>query len=93
MVSFSNMPGATHTRILYEGSGMGSIQYKEYTGSGSLIRGTQNPDAVTATLSKHLLYESRVGDLYINTTTGGVFTCTAAGTNSTIGTWTALGTK
>ena len=93
MVSFSNMPEATHTRILYEGSGMGSITYKAYTSGGSLIRGSQNPDAVTSTLSKHLLYESRVGDLYINTTNGGVFTCTAAGTASTIGTWTALGAK
>ena len=93
MVSYGNIPEATHTRIIYEGSGMGHITYKEYTAGGSLIRGSRNPDAVTATLSKQLLYESRVGDLYINTTTGEVFTCTAVGTDSTIGTWTALGTK
>ena len=92
MSGYKDLPTATHTRILYEGSGMGTIVYKEYTGGGSLIRGSQNPASVTATLSKQLLYNSRVGDLYINTATGAVLTCTAAGTDSTIGTWTILGT-
>ena len=93
MSGYSNLPAATHTRILYEGGGMGVISYKEYTRGGSLIRGSQNPASITDARSKQLLLNSRVGDLFINTASGGVFVCTGAGTNSAVGTWTAISAK
>ena len=91
MSGYNGLPNADHMRIIYSGSGMGSITYKEYTAHGSLIRGSKAPEATTSTLSKQLLYNSRVGDIYVDSTTGDMYRCTTKGTDSTIGVWVSIG--
>lgn len=87
---YDGLPTSPHARIIYAGSNMGNIYYKEYTGHGSRIYGNRAPNTITSTLSKQLLYNSRIGDLYTDTTAGKIYICTVAGTSSTIGTWTAI---
>lgn len=91
MSSYSNLPTAHRTRVVYEsadGLTMGGIYYKLYTSHGSEIVGSRAPSAITATLGKQLLYNSKVGDRYRNKSDGTVYVCTAAGDASSIGTWT-----
>lgn len=90
MSGYDGLPSCPHARIIYAGSNMGNIYYKEYTGHGSRIYGNREPNTITSTLSKQLLYNSRIGDLYTDTTAGKIYICTVAGTISTIGTWTAI---
>lgn len=87
MSGYDGLPTSPHARIIYAGSNMGNIYYKEYTGHGSRLYGNRAPDTITSTLSKQLLYNSRIGDLYTDTTAGKVYICTAAGTSNSIGTW------
>ncbi len=89
MSGYSGLPTSPHTKIVYAGN-ISGIRYKEYTGYGSRTFGTKAPASITATLAKQLLYNSKVGDQYTDVTTGTVYICTAAGTDSTIGTWTQL---
>ena len=89
MSGYSGLPTSPHTRIVYAGD-ISGIKYKEYTGHGSRIYGTKAPASITATLAKQLLYNSKVGDQYTDVTTGTVYICTAAGTSSSIGTWTDI---
>lgn len=86
MSGYSGLPTSPHTKIVYAGN-ISGIRYKEYTGYGSRTFGTKAPASITATLAKQLLYNSKVGDQYTDVTTGTVYICTAAGTDSTIGTW------
>lgn len=88
---YDNLPTSLHTKIIHAGDNMGGIVYKEYNEYSSFTVGDRNPDAITATLAKQCLYNSRVGDRYINKTNGTLFLCVGAGTNSTIGTWVAGG--
>ena len=90
MSGYQGLPSAIHTKIIYAGVGMGTIHFKRYTNYGSLIRGRQAPESITSTLSKQLLYNSAPGDLYINISTGNLYRCTAAGTDTEIGTWTLM---
>ena len=86
MSGYSGLPTSPHTKIVYAGN-ISGIRYKEYTGYGSRTFGTKAPASITATLAKQLLYNSKVGDQYTDVTTGTVYICTAAGADSTIGTW------
>lgn len=70
--------------------GVGRISYKRYTAHGSEIYGTVSPTGLTATREKQLMYNSKIGDKYTNTSNGDIYVCTEAGTGSSIGTWTLL---
>lgn len=87
MSGYDGLPTCPHARIIYAGSNMGNITYKEYTGHGSHSYGNRAPDTITSTLSKQLLYNSKVGDMYTNTSNGDIYVCTVAGTSNSIGTW------
>lgn len=89
MSGYDGLPTAYHTCILYEGGNMGGITYKKYTTHGSELVGTRDPASVVSTLGKQLLYNSKIGDRYINSSNGSIWICTAAGSSSTVGTWTA----
>lgn len=91
MSGYNNLPTAAHTRIIYTGANHGHISFKEYTSHGSVIVGDVNPNNMTGTLAKQLMYNSRVGDRFFNTATGDIYRCTAAGTDSTVGTWAVVG--
>lgn len=88
MSGYDGLPSCPHGKVIYSGNNMGGITYKRYTGHGSFIRGDKDPNTYTATLAKQLLYNSKVGDIFVNTSTGQLYVCTAAGTSSSIGTWT-----
>lgn len=87
---YADLPQSIHSKIIHEGN-IGGVIYKEYNAYSSLIVGTRNPEDISATLGKQCLYNSRVGDRYINKSVGTLFLCTGAGTDTTIGTWTPCG--
>lgn len=88
MSGWDNLPSASHMKIVYNGSHNDKIMYKEYTDHGSLIVGTVDPNAITTgTLARQLLYNSRIGDVYLNRASGVFYVCKVAGTTDTIGTW------
>lgn len=89
MSGYDNLPTSPNGYIEYTGT-IGSIYYKKYTSHGSIIKGNRNPSETTATLAKQLLYNSKIGDVYIDTTHGNYYICTVAGTPSDIGTWSQL---
>ena len=87
---YANLPACPHARIVAAGN-MGGVTYKEFTGHGSKIIGSRSPSTITATLAKQCLYNSKIGDQYIDAAAGTMWICTAAGTESAIGTWTQIG--
>lgn len=89
MSGYADNPTSVHARIVYEGN-MSGITYKEFTAHGSRLRGTKNPADYTATMALQCLYNSKVGDIYTNTSNGTIWFCIGNGTESTIGTWTQL---
>ena len=89
MSGYNGLPTSPHTKIIYAGD-ISGIKYKEYNNYGSSTYGTKSPSAITATLAKQLLYNSKVGDKYVNITSGTVYICTTAGTSSDIGIWTDI---
>lgn len=89
-ISSGDLPTPPNTKIVYSGN-MGGIRYKEYTANGSRIYGTRSPTTVTSTLGLQLLYNSKLGDEYTDTTTGIKYICTKAGTTADIGTWEQVG--
>lgn len=94
MSGWNNLPTAPNTKILYSsynnGANMGGILHKEYTAFGSKIIGTKDPSSVTSTMGKQMLYNSKLGDTYINRSNGTMWICTAVGSDSAIGTWTRI---
>lgn len=90
MSGYDNLPDCVHGQIIYAGDNMGGITYKRYSGSGSIIKGDRNPNNTTATLARQLLYNSKLGDIYIDASGGAVYICTTAGAQSSIGTWTQI---
>lgn len=88
MSGYVGLPNAVHNNIVYSGDNMGGIVYKKYGDCNSVIYAEKSPNEITQTLAKQLLYNSRVGDVYINRTNGGLYVCTNAGTSSSIGNWT-----
>lgn len=88
---YADLPKSIHAKIIHSGDNMGGITYKEYNAYSSLTVGDRNPDAITTTLGKQCLYNSRIGDRYINKSVGTLFLCVGAGTDSSIGSWVAGG--
>lgn len=85
---YNKLHNTPHGKIVYSGDNMGDITYQEHTGHGTISRGKRNPADITTTLAKQLLYNSKIGDIFINTSNGNLFTCTVAGDDTSIGTWT-----
>lgn len=88
MSGYDGLPNCVHGKIIYSGPDMGGISYKEWNPYSSLIIGNRNPNEITTTLAKQLLYNSKIGDRYICNADGKLYICSSAGTSSTVGTWT-----
>lgn len=72
-----------------DNSGFEPNMYLGTDSNGNIVEKSE-PSTITSTLSKQLLYNSKVGDMYTNTSNGDIYVCTVAGTSSSIGTWIAL---
>ena len=89
--SADGQPVCLNYRILFHGSDMGQITYREWKGCGSIAYGNRAPASLSNARSIQLLYYSKVGDKYVDISNGIEYICISAGSSGSIGSWAEIG--